>query len=60
MPSKNWPHRWLKRHDDVLDSDYLKGFDLDRKKADSFWQYQAYFDLVFALPRHKICADNHS
>jgi hypothetical protein len=56
-PGKNWPSRWLKRHQDQLGSGYLEGFDLDRKKADSFWQYRAYFELVVALIIHETCAD---
>jgi hypothetical protein len=48
LPGKNWPHRWLDRHQDELQSGHLRGFDLARKKADSFWQYKAYFDLVIA------------
>lgn len=49
LPGKNWPHRWLERHKDELKSGHLRGFDLARKKADSFWQYRAYFDLVTTL-----------
>jgi hypothetical protein len=48
-PSKNWPNRWLQRHERELDSGYLRGFDLNRKKADSFWQCKAYFELVMGL-----------
>jgi hypothetical protein len=47
LPARNWPQSWLKRHSDQLTSGNLKGFDLARKKADSYWQYSAYFDLVF-------------
>jgi AraC-like DNA-binding protein len=47
LPTRNWPQRWLKQHSDELSSGNLKGFDLARKKADSYWQYDAYFDLVF-------------
>ena len=56
-PGKNWPSRWVKKHQDQLGSGYLEGFDLDRKKADSFWQYRAYFELVIALIIHKTCTD---
>lgn len=49
LPDKNWPHRWLARHKDNINSGLLQGFDLDRKKADNFWQYRAYFKLVFTL-----------
>jgi hypothetical protein len=57
-PSKNWPHRWFERHERELDSGHLRGFDLDRKKADSFYQYKAYFDLVMALLACKLNADS--
>jgi hypothetical protein len=56
-PSKNWPHRWLQRHSKEIDSRHLQGFDLDRKKADSFWQYKAYFELVMALLTGTLNAD---
>jgi len=49
QPGKNWPHRWLERHEDELQSGNLRGFDLARKKVDSFWQYRAYFDLMITL-----------
>jgi hypothetical protein len=53
LPNKDWSHCWLARHKDDVDSGLLKGFDLDHKKADSFWQYRAYFKLVFAPSTHK-------
>jgi hypothetical protein len=56
-PHKNWPHRWLQRHQRELDSGYLRGFDLDRKKADSLYQYQAYFNLVSSLLTCKLNAN---
>ncbi len=46
LPSKNWPSTWLKRHQKHFSAGHLIGFDLDRKKADSLWQYTAYFTLV--------------
>jgi hypothetical protein len=46
LPGKNWASRWLDRHNDELQSGHLRGFDLARKKADSYCQYQAYFELV--------------
>jgi hypothetical protein len=46
LPSKNWPSTWLKRHQKHFSAGYLIGFDLNRKKADSLWQYTAYFALV--------------
>jgi hypothetical protein len=53
-PSKNWPHRWLHRHEREIESSHLRGFDLDRKKADSFYQYRAYFELVTGLSTLKV------
>ena len=49
LPGKNWAARWRQRHQNELGSKHLPGFDLARKKADNFWQYQAYFNLVFSL-----------
>jgi hypothetical protein len=46
LPSKNWPSNWLAGHSSEFSSGNLRGFDLDRKKADSYWQYNAYFQLV--------------
>jgi hypothetical protein len=60
LPSRNWPHRWLERHGKEIDSGYMKGFDLERKKADSFWQYSAYFQLVISLFNCKFDADSQS
>jgi hypothetical protein len=60
LPSKNWPNRWLKRHAKEIDSRHLKGFDLDRKKADSFWQYNAYFELVFSVVTRELSTNGHS
>lgn len=60
MPGKCWSNRWMNRHQDQLGSGYLKGFDLARKKADSHWQYQAYFELVITLIILQTCADCHS
>jgi hypothetical protein len=45
-PGKNWPSDFLKRHEDQLQSRYLRGFDLARKKADSYYHYKAYFEKV--------------
>jgi hypothetical protein len=45
-PGINWPAKFLKRHQDEIDSRYLQGFDLAQKKADSYYAYQLYFELV--------------
>jgi hypothetical protein len=43
---KNWVYRFLKRHNDTLSSSYLKARDMCRKKADNFYDYSYYFELV--------------
>jgi hypothetical protein len=60
LPGKNWPRDWLDSYKDELQSSHLKGFDLDCKKADSFWQYKAYFELVFTSLTPKACAYSYS
>lgn len=60
LPSKNWPSTWLKRHQRDLTAGHLIGFDLDRKKADSLWQYSAYFSLVSGPCSCGVDADNQS
>jgi DNA invertase Pin-like site-specific DNA recombinase len=47
-PGKNWSYRFVEAHQDILQSKFLQGADLDRKKADNAYQYQLYFDLVNA------------
>ena len=42
----NWPYYFIKRHRDVLGSDWFDGFDVARKKADNVSRYKAYFKLV--------------
>jgi hypothetical protein len=34
-PGKNWPSNLVRRYRDILDSGWLSGFDLSRKKADT-------------------------
>ena len=46
-PGKNWPTRFIERHRIILDSGFLKGFNLSRKKADSLEVYRRYFKLVY-------------
>ncbi len=46
LPSKAWATRFSRAHLDELKSGYLKGFDLKRKKADSWVEVEAYFKLV--------------
>jgi hypothetical protein len=45
-PGKNWVYRFIQSERNTLQSAYLKGVDLHRKKADNTYQYQLYFDLV--------------
>jgi len=49
QPGKNWLYRFVQAHQDKLQSKFLQGADLDRKKADNAYQYQLYFDLVSAF-----------
>jgi hypothetical protein len=46
-PGINWASRFISCYDRELKSVYLKGFDVSRKKADSFKELKAYFELVF-------------
>jgi hypothetical protein len=46
LPGKNWPAQFVDRHRDILDSDFLTGFDIGRKKADNSWLIQKYFATV--------------
>jgi hypothetical protein len=41
-----WPYHFVKRHRDVLGSDWFDGFDVARKRADNTSRYKAYFELV--------------
>jgi hypothetical protein len=45
-PGKNWASEFLKRHEHECQSRYLRGFDLARKKADNYYHYRLYFELV--------------
>jgi len=49
QPGKNWSYEFVRRHSDILQSKFLQGADLERKKADNAYQYQLYFDLVSAF-----------
>jgi len=46
QPGKNWSYEFVRRHSDILQSKFLQGADLERKKVDNAYQYQLYFDLV--------------
>jgi hypothetical protein len=58
MPGKNWPTRFIEKHRAILDSGFLKGFDLSRKKADSPEAYRRYFNLVCVLIYNTSYAEN--
>jgi len=49
QPGKNWSYEFVRRHSDILQSKFLQGADLERKKVDNAYQYQLYFDLVSAF-----------
>ena len=46
QPSKNWPHRFIKRHSDVLASGNLALLDISRKKANNWHEYRYWFTLI--------------
>jgi hypothetical protein len=48
-PGKNWVYEFVKSKKNNLNSGFLTGADMDRKKADNIYQYQLYFDLVCKL-----------
>jgi hypothetical protein len=45
-PGKNWATKFIKRHSNELDCDWLKGAELSRSKADNLITYKKYFDQV--------------
>ena len=48
-PGKNWPTRFISKYSSKLDSGFLKGFNLSRKKANFLEVYRRYFKLVYSL-----------
>ena len=46
LPGKNWAHEFISTHREKLGSAYLKGFDLERKKANNPALIRLYFELV--------------
>lgn len=58
-PSKNWPARFVKCHEDALSKEYLKLIDLVRHKADVRASYEQYFTAVArTIERYNITAEN--
>ena len=45
-PGKNWVSRFVRSHSNELKSAYLQGYDLARKKADNWYLFNHYFELV--------------
>jgi hypothetical protein len=45
-PGKNWVYRFVQSYRDILQSGYLEGYDLSRKKADNGEQVKRYFETV--------------
>lgn len=45
-PNRCWVARFVKRHSNELQSGFLSGFDLSRKKADNYYQYSLFFEQV--------------
>ena len=54
QPGKNWVNRFVRSTRNELESGFLMGFDLVRKKADNNYQYKLYFELVCTSPNHQI------
>src|SRR5882757_6353258 len=50
QPRIHWASRFCKQHHQEIASIYLKGFDISRKRADSWQELKKYFDLVTSLP----------
>jgi Tc5 transposase DNA-binding domain len=48
-PGKNWVSRFNNTHNSVLSSGYLTGADQARTKADNWYEYKKYFELVSSL-----------
>ena len=46
-PGINWANRFIATYNNKLKSVYLKGFNLSRKKVDSWKELRKYYDLVF-------------
>jgi hypothetical protein len=57
-PGKNWVTRFYKAHEHTLQSRYLAPADLSRKKADNYYDYKFYFELVCGLILLIICANS--
>src|ERR1700739_3741274 len=55
-PGKNWTYEFVRRHKDVITSQYLTGFDIARKKADNWVSMKQYFDLIQAKLQQYIYA----
>jgi hypothetical protein len=49
MPGKNWVSRFIKTHNDELDSGFLDTIDIARQKADNWWEYKLYFKKVLGI-----------
>lgn len=45
-PGKQWPTRFLKKHNNDLIARYTTGIDSSRKRADSAYKYALYFELL--------------
>ncbi len=46
-PNRCWVTRFVKRHSNELQSGFLSGFDLSRKKADNYYQYSLFFEQAY-------------
>ncbi|KAF1981064.1 hypothetical protein K402DRAFT_398882 [Aulographum hederae CBS 113979] len=48
LAGKDWVPRFVSRHRDQLQTGFLSGFDLSRKKADNAFEYRRFFEMVRA------------
>lgn len=49
QPGKNWVSRFNRSYNDVLSSTYIAAADRARQKADNYYDYTKYFELVSSL-----------
>lgn len=58
-PGKNWTYEFVKRHQEKITSEFLNGFDIERKRADSYWIINNYFQLVKEkMEKHHFAPEN--
>src|SRR5207253_181967 len=56
-PGKSWLSRFIRRHNNQLASGFPQGRDQSRKKADNYYKYSRYFNLVYYAPCLLACTN---